>query len=106
MIEKFGVSELINVGVAGGKKPLSQGDVVIAEKTVQHDYDATPDGLPLGQVHGFDSPYFNCDNGLVSHLDAIMNDMKIRHKIGVVASGDCFVSKKKERARLANASAR
>lgn len=96
MIEKFGVSELINVGVAGGKKPLSQGDVVIAEKTVQHDYDATPDGLPLGQVHGFDSPYFNCDNGLVSRLDAIMNDMKIRHKIGVVASGDCFVSSKEK----------
>ena len=96
MIEKFGVTEIINVGVAGGKKPLRQGDVVIAEKTVQHDYDATPDGLPLGQVHGFDSPYFECDKELIARLDAIMNNMKISHEIGVVASGDCFVSSREK----------
>lgn len=100
MIEKFGVDTIINVGVAGGRKPLRQGDVVIAEKTVQHDYDATPDGLPLGQVHGFDSPYFDCDSGLVKALDGIMTSMNVRHKVGIVATGDCFVGSKEKAASI------
>lgn len=95
-IREFGADTIINVGVAGGKKPLRRGDVVVASKTVQHDYDATPDGLPLGCVHGFDSPYFACDEGLCKKIDEIMNDLGIAHQVGVIASGDCFVGSKQK----------
>lgn len=92
MIEKFGVSEIINIGVAGGAKPLRQGDVVVGKNTVQHDCDSTADGLALGQVNGFDSPYFACDEEIVQRLDELLTKKGYTHKVGTIASGDCFVS--------------
>ncbi len=94
MIEKFKPDSLINIGVAGGVKPLRQGDIVIANKTVQHDYDGTADGLKLGQIHGFDSVYFDCDENLVKNIEKIAKARGFSYKIGTVATGDCFVSSK------------
>ena len=97
MIEKYGVDAIINIGVAGGAKLLKQGDIVIAEKTVQHDYDATADvseGLVLGQVHGFTSPFFECDNELISVLKMAVFRCGLSSNVGIIASGDCFVSSK------------
>ena len=92
MIEKYGVECVINIGVAGGVKPLKQGDVVVAEKTVQYDYDAVADGLELGQIHGFSSPYLECDKTLVDKLSNALEKTGGEYKRGVIASGDCFVS--------------
>ncbi len=101
MIEKYGVDCIINLGVAGGAKPLKQGDVVIAERTVQHDYDAVADGLKLGQVHGFNSPYFDCDNTLIEKLSIALNEADVNYTKGVIASGDCFVSSKEKSTAIA-----
>lgn len=92
MIDKFGVSEIINIGVAGGAKPLRQGDIVVADRTVQHDCDSSADGLALGQVNGFDSPYFTCDSRIATRLCAIMSAKGFTCAAGTIASGDCFVS--------------
>lgn len=100
MIDKFGVSEIINIGVAGGAKPLRQGDVVIGERCVQHDYDATADGCELGQVHGFTSPYFMCDIGIVNRLETVMRSLGYTYSKGTIASGDCFVSDAKKSANI------
>ncbi len=97
---KYDVDTVINIGVAGGWKTLNQGDIVISSKTVEHDYDGTPDGLTLGQVHGFNSPFLDCDNGLVEKLSEIASERGYRHVVGVVASGDQFIASNEKSARI------
>lgn len=92
MIRNYNPTAIINIGVAGGAKPLKQGDVVIANKTVQHDCDSTADGLALGQVNGFDSPYFDCDDALVFKLTDVLSRLGYEHAVGTIATGDCFVN--------------
>ena len=92
MIEKFAPVAIINIGVAGGAKPLCQGDIVVSKRTVQHDYDGTADGLKLGQVHGFDSQYFECDENLVNAISKVIDEFGYSYIVGTVATGDCFVS--------------
>lgn len=89
---KYNVDVLINIGVAGGYKTLKQGDIVISSKTVEHDYDGTPDGLTLGQVHGFDSPFLDCDEELVSSLHKIACERGYSTVVGAVATGDQFIA--------------
>lgn len=101
MIANFEVNNIINIGVAGGAKPLRQGDIVISERTVQHDYDATADGLAIGQVHGFDSPYFGCDRAIVGELSDVITRLGYRYKVGTIASGDCFVGDNEKSAYIA-----
>lgn len=89
---KYNIDVLINIGVAGGYKTLKQGDIVISSKTVEHDYDGTPDGLTLGQVHGFDSPFLDCDEELVSSLHKIACERGYSTVVGAVATGDQFIA--------------
>lgn len=97
---KFDIDVLINIGVAGGWKTLKQGDIVISEKTVEHDYDGTPDGLVLGQVHGFDSPYLDCDEELVKTLSEIASKRQYSFTTGVVATGDQFIASNEKSAYI------
>ncbi len=92
MIRQFGVDSVINIGVAGGYRTLKQCDTVIGSYTVQHDYDATADGQPLGQVDGFESPFVPCDEQLARTLKGIADEKGYPNKLGVIASGDCFVA--------------
>ena len=51
LIDKFNVTALINSGVAGTLDPsLEQGDIVISTEAVQHDFDTTVFGDPLGEI--------------------------------------------------------
>ncbi len=49
MILQYAPRLVINVGVAGGVG-LNIGDLVVASACVQHDFDATPMGYPLGNL--------------------------------------------------------
>ena len=94
MLFAYEIDGIINIGVAGGMKPLKQGELVVAERTVQHDFDATADGLEKGCVPGFDSPYFNCDRAFVGQLSEVISRLGYRYKVGTIASGDMFVGSK------------
>jgi len=51
MILKYNPKVIINVGVAGCLTPeLKIGDIVIADKVVQHDMDTSPLGDPIGML--------------------------------------------------------
>ncbi len=102
MLSEFEVNTIISIGVAGGKKPIKQGDIVIAERTVQHDYDATADGLELGCVHGFDSPYFICSRALVGQLSEVISHLGFDYSVGTIATGDCFVSSREKSDAIAS----
>ena len=100
MSVKYNVETVINIGVAGGCKDIKQGDIVISKNTVEHDYDATPDGLVVGQVHGFDSPYIDCDGDIVAKLSQIASKRGYLHYVGTVATGDQFIASNQKSAQI------
>jgi adenosylhomocysteine nucleosidase len=121
LVLHFGITELIFTGVAGGvNAKLNIGDVVIAERLVQHDMDARP-LLPRFEVPLLEKIYFETDSTLrLSAITAVTNMVEARHlhqiteerylkKFGIekpalhtgdVASGDHFFSTSEARHRL------
>lgn len=109
LADKFNPAFIINTGIAGGLSiDLNIGDIIIAEKLVQHDFDATAIGYAKGYIcnntNSKEPTYFYTDKNLVKNLEiAITNDLQniIYHK-GVVASGDVFIGTKEKKKELNN----
>jgi len=92
---------IINLGVAGGLHPaLKQGDFAVAQHSVQHDYDLTPEGLPIGNVAGYDNRNFACDKTAVQNMCSVLEAENFIHKKGVIVSGDQFIACDKKTAWL------
>lgn len=103
MILKYNTTALINIGVAGGIEPtLSIGDIVIADRVVEHDMDTTAVGDPAGFITGIDKVYMDCDSEISELMYRVSVDMDIHTIRGVIASGDIFVSDDSVRNRIAN----
>ncbi len=104
LIDNYKPDYIINTGIAGGlAENLSIGDIVIGEKLIQHDFDATD----LGYAKGYmctgiqkDKPtvYFS-DEKLVEKLENAIKhfhpDVKL-HK-GTIATGDMFIGCKERK---------
>lgn len=108
MIDKFNPSFIINIGSAGALEPsLEIGDIVISDSCIQHDVDITAFGHPKGYIAGV--RYLQADSQLIDRCRKAMEqsvDGKYKTYIGVVASGDQFISsleKKQELHREFNA---
>lgn len=93
LIDKYNVKSIINVGAAGALNPfLNIGDIVIAEKLVQHDFDITAFDHDKGYITGV-GDYIYSDDELIKKLQRVSNNIKDeKYKIvtGVIASGDIF----------------
>ncbi len=102
MILTYRPDLIINVGVGGSLSPaLRYGDVAIADRVVQHDVDTTALGDPLGLVSTVNKVYFECDAPTVALLRGIIDGMDgVRGMVGVVASGDQFISDGAVKARI------
>lgn len=93
MIDLFHPDALVNIGSAGGVGDgLSVYDIVVAEKTVQHDMDVTGLGYAPGVVPGYDSPFLEADPILRDIAVASGRAEELHVHTGTVASGDAFVS--------------
>lgn len=127
LLEHFKPEEVLFTGIAGGINPdLLPGDIVIAEKTVQHDLGKlTTEGMryrgmrnPLTRIRN--PVFFPADSALLSlaeasgkriKLDSIKAGSAVRIPIiitGIVVTGDVFVaspSKKNELREILNADA-
>ena len=112
LVEKFGVSHILFIGVAGsGDVSVQVGDIVVAESLVQHDMDASP-LFPRYEVPLTGLSRFHSDAALSHQLAWAANsfvdldfmeaislddrrDFRLRqpkvHR-GLIASGDQFVS--------------
>lgn len=94
LVERFGVDAVVFTGVAGGLAPGVQvGDVVVAERFLQHDLDASPI-FPRYEVPLYGASEFRTDPALTGRLaDAVARALPAaRLHRGLVASGDRFVS--------------
>ena len=97
MIEKFGAQKLLFSGVAGAvDEDLKIGDLVIADKTCQHDVDLTVFGYEPGYIPE-SKVYFECDKNLNLIAKKVAEKMNVRLKEGIIASGDQFVHSKERK---------
>ena len=101
MILRYGVSALLNTGVAGGLADgLVVGDVVVADRVVQHDMDTSAIGDPVGLISGLNMVYIPADKSLCDTLAAASETQGLHTVVGTVASGDLFVAKDEDKARI------
>lgn len=93
LIDKFDIKAIINVGSAGAlNSELDIGDIVIANKLIQHDFDITAFNHEKGFITGV-GDYIECDKELVKKLQNVTNNIQAKeYKVntGVIASGDIF----------------
>ncbi|MDB8792675.1 5'-methylthioadenosine/adenosylhomocysteine nucleosidase [Romboutsia sp. 1001216sp1] len=94
LVDKFNVSALVNSGVAGTmNEDLNQGDVVISTTTVQHDFDTTAFGDPLGEISRLNKRFFDADKNMINKAkEAAKNVKGVNIVDGMVATGDQFVA--------------
>jgi adenosylhomocysteine nucleosidase len=114
LIDHFRPNEIVFSGVAGGLNPdLAPGDIVLGEKTAQHDYgEITYKGF-TPQPTGKDIPFFmNAPESLLSLAETAAKDAAMekvpttqgeRHPRiirGVIVTGDVFVADADKTAEL------
>ncbi len=94
LISKYNIDKIINVGVAGGvNKEIYPGDIVIADNLLEHDFDCSVFGDPLGQIPRMDTFDFRCDKDLVSLAENSCNKIdNIKSYTGRIVSGDQFIA--------------
>ena len=101
MILRFGVTALLNTGVAGGLADgLVVGDVVLADNVVQHDMDTSPLGDPVGLLSGINIVNIPADGALLDALRAATEACELKAVVGTVATGDQFIASDAQKTRL------
>jgi len=93
MILKYSPDVIINTGVAGSlNSNLDIADLVISNKVVQHDFDTSGIGDPIGLISGINLIEIPCSADLVEKIE---NAAKLiggtNVFVGTVASGDQFI---------------
>lgn len=92
LIEKFKVEKVLFSGVAGGiNSDFKVGDLMMAEKLCQHDFDITTFGHPHGHIPGAEV-FINADKKLLNLAANIAKEKGINLKSGVIATGDQFIA--------------
>ena len=114
LIERFGVQRMVFTGVAGGLgRGVNIGDVVVGQSFVQHDLDASP-LFPRYEVPLYGKARFDGDAALTAALygasRTALEDRQLhpaypgaKAHLGLIASGDCFVSSASESSNLRSA---
>ena len=100
LIDSMNVDYVLNVGVAGSvSRDINKCDIVVGDKLVQHDFDFTLFTHEKGLIPNIGT-YIPCDSTLVEIAKTIQMDTKVA--IGVIASGDIFISDEKMGAKIHN----
>lgn len=99
LILKFGVTHVINSGVAGGlDKRLAVMDTVVSTDALHHDMNAVAFGYKQCQVPGFNTVAFPADEMMIQAVETAYqkgkDEGRLSRKIirGRVATGDVFVN--------------
>lgn len=93
MLDHFKVDYIINLGGAGSLNSLLDiGDVVIAKKVIQHDFDITAFGHSKGYITGVGA-FIESNPDLVEEFSSVLEETPEKNykiKSGIVATGDIF----------------
>ena len=93
MLDNFKVDYIINLGGAGSLNSLLDiGDVVIAKKVIQHDFDITAFGHSKGYITGVGA-FIESNPDLVEEFSSVLEETPEKNykiKLGIVATGDIF----------------
>lgn len=102
MILKYNPKCIINTGVAGGlSKHLNITDIAIAKDVVQHDYDTSPLGEPLGFLSQINTINILCDERAVKILNEAANTLENTKVIcGTIATGDQFINSREQKEKI------
>lgn len=103
LILSFNPQVVINTGVAGSlSERLDILDVAVATDAVQHDYDTTPLGEPVGalSVNGELVTHLPCDEGWNRRLLAAAQALNIRAIPARIASGDRFITRREDKQHI------
>ncbi len=95
LILRFGVSSILNTGVAGAlNHEINIGSIIISTDTVQHDVDATALGYKPGKLPGTGPDVFPADAELrrLAAASAAAAVPEKRVYEGRICSGDQFIS--------------
>lgn len=93
LIDKFGVTEIINTGVGCSlSENVKIMDVVVADSAVQYDIDITALGEPRGLVNGLNEIEIKTDEKISQSLYDIAKCKGGAVHRGIIASGDTFIS--------------
>lgn len=103
LIDRFGVTAIINTGVAGGINPsVKIGDVVISDSSLHHDVDVTVFGHQPGIIPQMQTSIFSSDTKL--REIAVQAGKKTigsaKTHLGLIVSGDQFISTTEQKAYL------
>ncbi len=102
MCDRFGVTHLVNTGVAGSlDNRLNIGDVVVSTDAIYHDVDATIFGYAPNQVPGVKTVSFPADQELIKLAFAASETLIPGHTWrGRVASGDQFIARQERKDQI------
>ena len=93
VITGFHPDLLVNTGVAGGASMRTEiGDLLVAEYVAYHDVWCGP-GTQPGVADGMDV-FMECDPAIIRLAYSIMGGNRLQ--VGLICSGDRFISEKKE----------
>lgn len=97
LCDTFGVTHIINTGVAGSlKNEINIGDIVVSTDALHHDVDVRVFGYPLGEVPQMGCLAFPADEKLtnlaVKCCKEVNSDISVYS--GRIVSGDQFISDK------------
>ena len=103
LIDRFGVTHIINTGVAGSLDArINIGDLVVSTDAVHHDMDVANLGYDLGQVPGMDTLSFPTDAALCQVIKDAAQKVAPEIQVfeGRIASGDQFIRTDAEKQRI------
>ena len=101
MLMKYSPDIIINSGVGGGiAKGLKVGDVVIAEKAIQHDFDLSLLDSPKGFIPGIGGIEMKAEETAMDKMIKAAKEAGFELKKGTVVSGDQFIASSEKKAEL------
>ena len=102
LLTNYDIDYVINIGSAGGlKQEQNVGDVVVSNAVAYHDVDLSAFARPQGELP--DLPRFiSADKGLVKKASQILDGMGIQENVGLIVSGDQFISQENQVSKIKN----